>query len=283
MNTESLPVKKNRAALGEIYMVLASVLFATGGLALKFNDWNPLAVNGIRSFFGAIVIGLFILITRRKIQFNRTILFGAFAYVMMTTLFVVANRLTAAGNAIVLQFTCPVWIVIISWVLYHKKPGKNEILAMILIGAGILCFFMDSLKSGHLAGDITALISGFFYAVLFMINSMKGGDAFSSVFIGQIISFLLFAGFSFDCSWTVPNVLSIIWLGAVQVGLAYTFFSLATKITPPLQACLISGIEPVLNPALCAVFGFETMSPLSLLGAAIVIVSVIWYSLKGIH
>lgn len=275
-----MPSSKHKSKnLGELYMLFASLLFATGGLVLKYNDWNPLAVNGARSLFGFIVIGLFMLATKHKLKINKTVILGAFSYMIMTTLFIVANRLTAAGNVITLQFTAPVWIVIFNWILFHKRPKGREIRTMLFIGVGILCFFYDSMKAGHVLGDITALLSGLFYGVLFMINSMKGGDSLSSVLLGQLAAFLCFGWFALSCSFTLSNVLSIIWLGAFQVGLAYIFFSLGTNRIPPLRASLITGLEPILNPALCALFGFEKLSGFSLIGAAIVIISVITYSI----
>lgn len=271
------------SAKGILYMVLASVLFATGGLVLKWTNWNALALNGIRSLFGAVVIGTFMLCTRRRIVLNKTVALGAVSYVIMTTLFVAANKLTAAGNVIVLQFTCPLWITLISLVFFHRKPKRKEVLGMIFICAGILCFFCDSLSSGNMTGNLLALASGLFYGILFMINSMPGGDALSSVFIGQIIGFLCFSPFSLSCSWDTQNFLSVLWLGAFQVGFAYLFFSLGTALITPLQACLVTGLEPVLNPMLVALAGYERLTPLSLVGAAIVICSVLWVSAPPVH
>lgn len=266
---------------GILCMLAASCLFASGGLVLKWCDWNPLAINGIRSFFGLLVIGGYILFTRRKVRWNKAVLFGAFSYVAMTTLFILSNRLTAAGNAIVLQFSCPVWIVLLNFLLYKKLPSKKQTAALLLILCGIICFFIDSLKSGNLAGDLFAILSGFFYAVMFMLNSIEGGDAISSVFIGQIVAFLLLAPFSLSCSWTIQNFASIFWLGTFQVGFAYLFFCLGTGLIHPLEASLITAIEPILNPMLVALFGFEQLSGLSLIGAAIVIGAVVWNSLPS--
>lgn len=92
-----------RTRQGIVYMVLASLLFATGGLVLKWTDWNSLAVNGIRSLFGAVIIGGFMWVTKRRLVLNKTVLLGAVSYAVMTTLFVAANKMTAAGNVIVLQ------------------------------------------------------------------------------------------------------------------------------------------------------------------------------------
>lgn len=277
MKQEAITQSKKNSR-GIFYMVLASLLFATGGLVLKWTNWNALAINGIRSLFGAAVIGSFMLFTGRKIVFNKTVLLGAVSYVVMTTLFVAANLLTAAGNVIVLQFTCPLWITLINLIFFHKKPRRKEIFGMIFICAGILCFFCDSLSSGNMLGNVLALASGLFYGILFMINSMKGGDALSSVFIGQIIGFLCFSPFSLKCSWDLQNFLSILWLGAFQVGFAYLFFSLGTALITPLQASLVTGLEPVLNPMLVALAGYERLTSLSLVGAAIVIGSVLWVS-----
>lgn len=268
----------NKNLAGSLMMAAAAFLFATGGLVLKWVDWNPLAINGARSFFGAITLLLFLVITKHKVAWNKTVFLGAVSYVLMTTLFVVSNKLTSAANAIVLQYTCPVWIILISAVVFHKKPNRLEIITVALVLVGIGCFFAGSLSSGGIAGDITAVVSGLFYAILFYINSMPGGDAISSVFIGQIISTVVLGPLSFSQTWNWSVFGSIVWLGAFQVGLAYIFFSLATSRIPPLQASLITGFEPILNPILVAVFWHETIGPLELAGAAIVIGSILVYS-----
>lgn len=267
---------------GTFLMVAASLFFATGGLVLKWCDWPALAINGARSLFGAMVIGVFMLVTKHKLIFNRVTLFGALSYAAMTTLFVLANQLTTAGNAIILQFSCPVWIVLLNFALFHKAPSRKEVMVLALTAAGILCFFMDSLQAGHMAGDMTAIVSGFFYAILFMINSIKGGDALSSVLLGQVAAAVCLGPQSLHCDWTMKNTLAILWLGAVQVGAAYVCFSLGTDLISPLKASLVSAIEPVLNPMLVALAGYEQLSGMSLLGAAIVIGAVLWNSISAL-
>lgn len=272
----------NEKAKGTLYIIMAAVLFASGGLALKFVDWNPLAINGIRSFFGALVLGAFLFFTKHKIKWNKTVLLGAVSYMAMTTLFVMANKLTTAANTIVLQYSCPIWIILLSALFLKKKPNSLEIKTVIVVLAGILCFFADSLKSGNVFGDGIAVISGLFYAVMFMLNSFKEGDALSSVFIGQIISFLLFGGFVFqETNFSYTSMLAVFWLGAFQVGAAYIFFCLATARISPLQASLIGAIEPILNPLLVAVFWHEQLSFLAMIGAVIVIGAVTFYSAAG--
>lgn len=270
---------KNQSQTGTLDMLAAAVLFATGGIVLKFIPWNPLAINGIRSLFGFLVLGGFFLITRRKLVINKTVLIGAAAYAAMTTLYVAANKMTTAANAIVLQFTAPVWIILFSWLLFRKRPSRLESITLLLVFFGICCFFFDGLSSSGMTGNLLALASGACYALMFMQNSLKEGNAMSSVLIGQLISFFAAGGFVFsEIDFSLPALLAILWLGAVQVGLAYIFFCLGTGLIDPLRASLITAVEPVLNPLLVALFWHESIPPAALAGCVIVIVSVAGYS-----
>lgn len=262
-------------------MLVSSILFATGGLFLKWISWNPLAINGVRSVFGAAAIGIYLLVSHHKLVWNKTVLLGAAAYASMTTLFVMANKMTSAANAIVLQYTCPIWILLIESFLLHRKPQKNQLLVMACVACGILCFFASSLQGGGLQGDLVAVLSGICLAVLFLLNSLHGGDAISSVFFGMVFSALCLGPKAlYELACTVSDILVLAYLGAVQVGLAYILFSLATSRISPITASLINGIEPVLNPILVALFWHEMLSPLQLTGAVIVIVCILIYSLR---
>lgn len=272
---------QNRQLSGMLMMIGASVLFATGGLVLRFIDWPALAINGMRSLFGALVIGAYLLFTHRRVSITWPVLMGAVAYMGMTTLFVLANQLAGAANAIVLQYSCPIWIILLNFVFFRKKPSALEYGAVAIVLTGICCFFLDALGGGQMLGNLIAVTSGICYAVMFMLNSFEKGDALSSVFCGQIANVLFLGptalpliGQASGCDW-----LCLIWLGAFQVGLAYLLFSKATDRIPALQACLIGGFEPILNPLLVALVFHESLPWLSLLGAAIVIGGVLGYSL----
>ncbi|WP_297565070.1 DMT family transporter [uncultured Faecalibaculum sp.] len=273
---------KQKEKTGILCMILASMLFATGGLFIKFVPWNPLAINGIRSFFGAIVIAAYMTVTHHKLKLTGTTAAGALAYLGMTTLFVASNQLAGAANAIVLQFTCPIWIILISWIFLHKQPSTLEWTAVAAVLFGICCFFLDSLTPGSLLGNTLALLSGICYALMFMQNTLADGDAISSVLLGQILGCILLGGFVLRETIFTPSVwLAVIWLGAFQVGAAYIFFSIGTRYIHPLQAALLTGLEPVLNPLLVAVFFHQWLSWLSLTGATVVVLSVVLYTLAA--
>jgi drug/metabolite transporter (DMT)-like permease len=118
---------------GPASVLAASLCFSTGGLLMKMVPWNPLAINGVRNVIAAAVIGLYILITRHRLKFNLTVLIGAVSMAGVTTLFSVANKLTTAGNTIILQYTAPIWIVILMFFIFGKKPDKTALTSVAIV------------------------------------------------------------------------------------------------------------------------------------------------------
>lgn len=266
---------------GIVCMLLASLCFSTGGLGVKLIPWSALAINGVRNLIGAGVIGLFLLLTRHRLTFNRPVFVGALAMIGTTTLFTVSNKLTTAANAIVLQFTAPVFVILFMAALFHTKPKKADLFACAAVLLGVCVFFVDGLQAGNLLGNVIAILSGVCYAGVFLMNAAEGADAVSSCFIGQLAAGVLFSPLCLrETDFSAPTLLTVFLLGAVQVGLAYVFFSSGIRRTPPVTASLITGLEPVLNPLWVALFYREAVSRLALVGAVIVVGSLIVYNVR---
>ena len=262
-------------------MLAASVCFSLGGLLIKLIPWNPLAINGVRNLIAACVIGLYLLVIHHRVRFNLTILVGGICMSGVTTFFALANKMTTAGNTIILQYTAPIWILLLSLVFFGKKPGRTEVLSIGIVFFGIILFFLEGLSTGRYLGDALALISGIFYAGVFMLNSFEKGDALSSIFLGQLLTGLTLSPLVFrETEFGCTVLLCVFLLGAVQVGLAYIFFNFGTRLTDPLTASIINAIEPILNPVLVAVFYGETLGPLSFAGAAVVITGILVYQTR---
>ena len=274
---------KNMKSLGTAAVLAASLCFSTGGLLMKIVPWNPLAINGVRNVIAAVVIGLYILVTHHKLKFNFTVLVGAVSMAGVTTLFSIANKLTTAGNTIILQYTAPIWIVILMFLIFGKKPDRTALISIFIVLAGILCFFFEALSTGKWLGDLCALMSGIFYAGVFMLNSFEKGDALSSVFFGQIACGVFLSPLVVhETDFSAPVLISVFLLGAVQVGLAYIFFTFGTKYTDPVTASIINALEPILNPILVAVFYGEMLGRISIVGAVIVLCGILYYNLRKI-
>lgn len=264
-----------------IFVFLSSVFFALGGLFFKLIPWDAMAISSARSILAGLCIGGFLIVKRHRFVFNKTVFAAALGICITNILYAQANKLTTAGNAIVLQFSMPVFVILIMLTLYRRKPSLQELVTCFTVLAGILCFFVDSLSAGNMLGNALALISGFTYACFFIFNSQEDSEPFTAILLSYAMAALIglpqllktdIAG----SGW--PILLAVLGLGILQQGAGQVCLALGIKETSPVTAGLISGIEPILNPVLVAVFYHEMLTPLSLVGGAIVLVSIITYN-----
>lgn len=266
------------------FVFLSSIFFALGGLFFKIIPWDALAIGAARSMIAAVCIFCFLLLRRHRFRVNRTVIAAAIAIAVTNTLYAASNKLTTAGNAIVLQFSMPAFVILIMLVWFRKRPTKLEISTCLLVFLGIICFFLDSFTAGNLFGNALALLSGMSYACFFVLNSRESSEPFTAILISYAIAALIglpnlvqtdIAGSS------TQTLLAVLALGALQQGAGQICFALGIKGTSPVTAGLISGIEPILNPVLVAVFYHEMLTPLSIIGAVIVLVSVTFYNVRS--
>ena len=268
---------RNRSVL---CVFLASVCFSTGGLFIKLVPWSPLAINGARNLIGAAVIGIYLLATRHRLVFSKRVLVGALSMIGVTTLFAVANKMTTAANTIVLQFTAPVFVILFMAVIYRQKPGRLDVIICFLVLLGVVLFFVDGIRAGNLAGNVIAILSGVCYAGVFMMNTGEKTDAISSCFLGQLAAGIIFTPLCLqETDFSFPVTAAVIALGVVQVGGAYILFSAGIRHTPAVTASLLTGMEPILNPLLVALFYGEHVSTLSVIGSVIVVCSILTYNI----
>ena len=271
--------KTKPALYGPLMMLIACILFSTGGILCKLIPWSPLAINGVRNLLGGSLIGIYLIVTHHRLRFNFKIFIGAICMGGVTTLFIVANKLTTAANAIVLQYSAPIWLILFSSLVLKKKPLLKDIITILIVLVGIVFFFLDGIGRGTTWGNIAGLGAGVFYSGLFLLNSLPDADALSSLFIGQMGTGILLTPLVFrESDFSVVPVVTVICLGLFQVGLGYIFFNLGTKYTTPVTAAIIAGVEPILNSILVMIFWGEMLTPLSLVGAVIVIVAILAYN-----
>ncbi len=276
----------NKNIRGPVLIFLSAVCFSLGGVLMKFIPWGGIAINGARNTISFFMLLAFLKCTRHRIVLSRPVFVGAAAITATNILYCVANKLTTAGNTIILQFTAPIFVMIFSVLIFRKKPTRTDLTAAFFVFAGVLCFFIDSLSSGNMLGNALALLSGVTYAGVFLMNASEGADSLSSVLFGMLANMLTGLPFFLreDLAAALPGTwILVVLLGVVQLGLSYILLSRGLESTPPVTASLISGIEPVLNPILVAVFYGELLTPLSLAGAAVVFVSIIVYNVVNIR
>lgn len=264
---------------GTLFVAASAVLYSIGGLCIKLIPWSGMAINGGRTAIALLVTGAYMAAIRHPLRFNRWILLGALSVFSCNALFSVSNKLTTAANAIVLQFAMPIFVILFSFLFFHKRPCKLDAAACAAVCGGIVFFFLDSLEMGGGLGNVLALLSGVPYAGIYLMGEMPDSDALSSVFWGDVISAVIGLPFLFqETEFTVTAIVSLVVLGTFQVGMAYVCLCIGLKTTPPVAASLVAGIEPILNPILVAVFYGEQMGRFALAGAVIVVGGVVSYN-----
>lgn len=256
-----------------LYIVIAATLLSTGGIILKFVDMNPMAIASSRGIISTIVVCLYL--KKPNFTFSKPQVIGAFSYAMMVTGFIVANKLTTATNAVVLQFTAPIWIVILGVWILKEKASWYDIVSIFIVSAGMILFFIDDVGGGTLAGNIVAIFSGLALAGSTIgMRMQKEGSPVETTLLGHIITVIIGLPFLFSVNFTITNIIGILLLGIFQLGIAYILYATAVKYLTALEVILIMFLEPILNPIWVMLIHGETPSKFSLIGGTIIIVTV---------
>lgn len=273
--------KENKATLE---MLLCATLWSIAGILFKLIPWNGFAVAGMRS----LIAGATIYVSMRLMGFhyvlNRRTLIAGFFSGCTYLCFTVSNKLTTSANAIVLQFTSPIFIIIYSAILFGKKPRKQDLAVVLFTLLGISLFFLDQLEPGYLLGNFVAIGAGMFMAGMYVaVGEIEEEERFSGILNGQALTFLVgLPFFIFTRPVITPTaILALLTLGVFQLGLSYVLYVKASKYCPPLACCLLGAIEPLLNPVWVFLFNGEKPGIFALIGAVIVIVSITVWSAFG--
>ncbi len=258
-------------------MLICATLWSIAGIFMKMLPWNGLAIASLRSFIAGLTILAYMLIRRIKITINKKTLLAGFFAGMTYLCFATANKLTTAANAIVLQFTSPVFVLLYSSILFGKKINGIDIITVIVTLAGISLCFLDGLQAGHFLGNLISVAAGIFMAGMYVfVGDLPEDERYSGALLGQCFTAL--AGLPWVLItrpvFTAETVSCILILGIFQLGISYILYVKSTKFCPPLACCLLGVIEPLLNPLWVMLFNGETPGPIALVGEIIVIVTV---------
>jgi drug/metabolite transporter (DMT)-like permease len=271
----------HRRALG--FLVLAALCWSLGGLLIKSVGWPPLAVAGGRG----LVAGLFLLATNRglRFRFSRPQVIGAVGYAACTVTFCTATKLTTAANAILLQYTAPVWVALFGAWLLREPATRADWWTIVLVLAGMTLFFADGLDVTAVLGNSIAVLSGVcFAAMTIALRRQKDGSPVESIILGNLLAFFI------GLPWIVraPALSAAGWaalitLGVVQLGVSYWLYARAIRHVTALEAVLIPVIEPILNPVWVLLTLGERPTLLALLGGVIVLAAVTWRALHSLR
>jgi drug/metabolite transporter (DMT)-like permease len=269
-----------KPAYSPLLLVLAAaIIWSTGGLFIKWTTLSGLELSFGRSLLAAITVAIF---TRREgFGLNRVTALAAILYAALLLLFVLATKETTAANAIFLQYTAPLYVLVLEPIFYKEKFRQRDLLTVIFCVIGMSLFFVGKLRPQDVTGNILALASGVCFASYFLLlrhSSSRDVNRASSVIYGNLLVVLIAAPAGLKA---LPNInlhdaLSVVYLGVVQIGVAYTLFTLGmARGIRSLDAGIVGYIEPVLNPVWVFLVIGEQPSKWALIGGAIIVGAVV--------
>ncbi len=272
---------RRKTSTSPLLLVLAAaILWSTGGLFIKATHLSAFELSFGRSLLAAITIAL---LTRGEgFGINKISALTAILYAALLILFVAATKLTTAANAIFLQYTAPVYVLILEPLFYKEKFRLRDLTTVAACVVGMSLFFVGKLRPEDVSGNLLALASGVCFALFFLLmrhSKARDVNRASATIYGNLISMVVCAPFFIGAvrrGISAVDFACIAYLGIVQLGLAYLLFTSAmARGVRSIDASIIGYVEPVLNPVWVFLVIGERPSGWALVGGAVIISSVI--------
>jgi drug/metabolite transporter (DMT)-like permease len=256
---------------GILAILAAAACWSTAGLLIKLVDLPPLKI----AFYRSLIAGIFLAVIagRGWNKIGRGSLLVIFTYALVVNLFVVANKWTTAANAILLQSTAPVWVIVFGALLERTRPRRSDLLAVAVALAGLLLVLAERVGATGGRGNLAALVSGVFFGLMMLfMRRQRATPLFHTLALGNFAAALLALPAIWpDLGLSRHDLLILLILGVAQLGLGYFLFAIAIRRLPALEVSLLALLEPVLNPVWVFLAHGERPGPLVLLGGTIVI------------
>ncbi|GAC1396705.1 MAG: DMT family transporter [Pyrinomonadaceae bacterium] len=258
-----------------IFILAAALVWSTGGLFIKATQFSAFALSSGRALLAGLTVAF---ITRReRFGFNRVTLCASILYAALLLLFVLATKLTTATNAIFLQYTAPVYVLIFEPIFFKEKFRGRDVMVVLVCIVGMSLFFVGQLRPDDVKGNVAALASGVCFAGFMLLlrhRRAREVNRASAVIYGN---FLLAAVCSFALVAEAPTAtmkdwLLVAYLGIIQLSAGYALFTLGmARGVRSLDAGIVGYIEPVLNPLWVFFFLGERPSRWAIVGGAIIV------------
>jgi len=264
-----------------LLILAAALLWSSGGAAIKLCGLDAWQLAGGRSLIaGLVILALSPAARRRPTWLSLGV---AVAYLFTVVLFVLATKLTTAANAIFIQDTAPLWVLLLSPWLLGERPTRGELLSVPIFGVGLALFFLDRLSPGQVTGNLVALASGVAFGLSILGLRRLGDGGPAALVLGNLLAAAVTAPL-----WplgpvpTATDLGLVAFLGVFQLGLAYLCFSWGVQGTPAVEASLLVLLEPVLNPVWTFLFAGERPGPWAILGGAVILAATAWRTLQPV-
>jgi drug/metabolite transporter (DMT)-like permease len=221
-----------------------------------------------------------------RFEFDTISNFASVFYAGILILFVIATKMTTAANAIFLQFTAPIYLVVLEPLLLKTKFETKNIVTILICIAGMILFFFGKLEIGSIYGNLIAICSGICFAMFSLLIKFKkvkhkSENTISSAIIGNaLVAVIAFFIIFPDLSLSSTEALCLLYMGSIQIGISYMIFNEGIKYVSATESMIIATLEAIFNPIWVFIGIGESPSIFSILGGAIIFGAILWRNLS---
>jgi len=273
--------RKSEEQRGVLLVLGAALLWSTAGLGIKAIDDPPLKVVFFRSAIAAVALLLHFRPWVRRL--TPGFLAGIGCYAACLVSFVTATKWTTAANAIFLQYTGIIWVLLLSPLVLKEPLRGRDVAAIAVAFVGMALFFVGKFDPRGRAGDAVALLSGLFFAGLVLsLRRERGIGAQAVVAWGNVLTAAAVLPFvASDLTLTTRSVAVYLFLGVFQLAGAYALFVRGIRHVTAAQASLVGMLEPIANPIWVFLFLGERPGLTSIAGGLVVLGAIAWRTVSG--
>jgi drug/metabolite transporter (DMT)-like permease len=276
-------------------MVLAAAfLFSTGGAVVKMTSLTAWQVACLRSGIAAIALFALFPSVRRGWSPRSILISCTYAATMIS--FVLANKLTTAANAVFLQSTAPLYILLAGPLFLREPIHRRQLLFMVALATGMFLILTGGQAESQtapdpLTGNTVGFMTGVFWALTLIGLRWLGKDHTSEINAPYAAAAVV-GGNLVACLVTLPAALpithitttdwaSVSFLGVFQIAVAYIFLVRGVRRVSALEVSLLVLLEPVLSPMWAWFVHGERPTALALMGGAVIVVATAVYTARG--
>ncbi|MBS1518579.1 MAG: EamA family transporter [Bacteroidetes bacterium] len=279
----SIPLHKK----GLIYISFCALLWSSGGLFIKVLSLDAYQISFYRSLIAAVTILIISVFnkTNLKFEFNLISVLCSLMYSFILVLFVVATKLTTAANAIFLQFTAPIYLLLLEPVFLKTKFDRKNLTALIFCIAGMSLFFFGKLDLTSIKGNLTAIGSGISFALFTLFLKWKkqihkSESTIIYIIVGNLLVCILCLPMVYDkLIVEFSQAMILIYMGVFQIGISYIIFNEGVKYISATESMIIAMLEAILNPIWVFIGVGEVPTVYSIAGSVVILLTIVWRNL----
>ncbi len=258
---------------GIIAIVFAAILWSTGGLFIKLLPQDAFTILFYRSSLAGCLFA--VVYGKQVFSMNLRAWLNSLFYAALLVLFVVSTKLTTAANAILLQYTAPIYVLLAEPILFKIKLEKINVFTILacVLGMGIL--LSGDISVGNWTGNLLALTAGLALAALLLGQRLNAPEyQVRSIFWGNMLVAVI--GLPFFLQSGVPSLSQAAmlgFLGIFQIGMGYLLFTYGLKRVLAIESALLAMLEPILNPVWVLIGYGEKPTGAAVFGGLVIILA----------